>query len=295
MRRVIVFALFAIVFASESVFSSDVKISKETVKQGGFFEITIDGVGPKDVFTISFNQRRYLSVAGVSARSHRVIIPVHVSDAPGETKILLESIYETVVPQKIIIEKTDFEESEVIEIIQPLSKRDLKKYESEQNILNEIYRKSTKYPFFATIDEPFFEYPLEYNVKISSPFGFIRKRKIIGAKPEKIEKVPHGGIDFVVSRDNAVFAVETGIVRLARYLINSGNTIIIDHGYNIFSVYMHLSQVFVSEGDVVWRRDEIARSGNTGRVTGPHLHFGMKIWNTWVDPKYFIRELENKK
>lgn len=285
--------LVTLMILADVVFASDVKISKETVKQGGFFEIFIEGVGYKDVFIVTFQKRKYLSSPGVSRESHRVVIPVHVFDSPGEAEITFESKYEISLPQKILIEKADFEESQKIDMVKPLSPTELKRYQKERDILNAIYRKTTRYPFFITIEEPFFGSPLEVQDKISSPFGFVRKRKV--GKSEKIEKVPHGGTDFAVPNGTKVFASETGIVRLARELINSGNTVIIDHGYNIFSVYMHLSQVFVSEGDVVWRNDEIALSGDTGRVTGPHLHFGIKVWDTWVDPKYFLQSIGGNK
>lgn len=286
--------LIILAILAEKVFASDVKISKETVKQGEFFEINIDGVSSVEIFTVIFQKRKYRSAPGVSEKSHRVIIPVHVFDSPGEAEILLESKFEITKPEKILIEKVEFKESEDVQIIKPLSPKDLKKHENEQKILSEIYRRTTKYPFFATIDRPFFEYPLKKEMQISSPFGFIRKRKV-GTKSEKVERVSHGGIDFVVSKGTEVLAVEDGIVRLARELINSGSTVIIDHGYNIFSVYMHLSQVFVSEGEIVWVSDPIGRSGDTGRVTGPHLHFGMKVHDTWVDPKYFVLGLEDRK
>lgn len=286
--------LIVFLILTEIVYASDVKISKSAVSQGGFFEITIAGMHPKDVFTVTFQKRKYLSAPGVSKSSHRVIIPVNVSDVPEEAQIFFDGKHETIMPQKIIIEKADFGEAEKVDVVSPLSKTNLKKYESEQNILREIYRKTTKYPFFVTVDEPFFEYPLAKESKISSPFGFLRKRKV-GVKSKKIEHIYHGGIDLVVPKGENVFSVETGIVRLARELINAGNTVIIDHGYNIFSVYMHLSQISISEGDVVWRHDEIGRSGDTGRVTGAHLHFGIKVWDTWVDPKYFVKSLGGEK
>lgn len=292
MKRFFVFLAF--VFVCERVFASDVKISKKTVRQGGFFEITIDGTHTKDVFTVTFQNRKYRSAIRVSARSHRVIIPVDAFDSPGEAEIFFESKYESIVSRKIVIEKTDFGESDKVDIVKPLLESELKKFQKEQDILNGIYRKTTRCPFFITIEEPLFSFPLEIQAKISSPFGFVRKRKV-GAKSEKVERVPHGGTDFAVPNGTKVFASETGIVRLARELINAGNTVVIDHGYNVFSVYMHLSQFFVSEGDVVWRSDEIGLSGNTGRVTGPHLHFGIRIWDTWVDPKYFVKSLGGEK
>lgn len=297
MKRVILRVLLtfgAFLILTENVFASDVKISKEIVKQGGFFEIFIEDVNPREVFTVIFQKRKYQSSPGVSVRSHRVVIPAHVFDETGEAEILLRSVYQNFVPQKITIEKADFKESENVEVLKPLSLKNLKKYKEEQTVLKEIYSRTTKYPFFVTIDEPFFEYPLERKAEVSSSFGFVRKRKV-GEKSEKIERVPHGGVDLIVPKGKSVFASETGIVRLARELINSGNTIIIDHGYNIFSIYMHLSYVSVSEGDVVWRSDEIGVSGNTGRVTGAHLHFGIRVWDTWIDPKYFVKALGGEK
>src|SRR3989344_2145382 len=293
MKRIIGL-MFVWVFVANDIFASDIKISKETVKQGGFFEILIYNVIPKDFFVVTFQGRKYRSAPGLSTRLHRVVVPVHVFDPLGEAVILLERKNELAVPKKIIVEKEDFEESEKIEVIRPLTSKELKQYEQEQKILEKIYSKTTKYPFLANIEEPLSVYPLDKKAEISSPFGFIRKRKV-GADSEKIEMVSHGGVDLVVRKGEGVFAADTGIVRLAKELINSGNTVIIDHGYNVFSVYMHLSKVFVSEGEVVWRNDEIALTGDTGRVTGPHLHFGMKVWNTWIDPKYFLQSIGGNK
>lgn len=294
MQRTVVFVLFALVFASESVFSSQVKVSKKTVKQGGFFEIRIDDSYPNDVFTITFQERKYRSARRESARSHRAIIPVSVFDKTGETEIKIESKHEVIVLQKIIVEKSNFGESKKVQIVRPLSSKEFKKYKKERKILDEIYRQTIENPFFVTIDEPSFAYPLEHGAEISSPFGFLRK-KTVGAKSKKVELISHGGIDLVALKGNTVFAAENGVVRLARELINSGNTIIIDHGYNVFSVYMHLSKMLVKEEDWIWKKGEIARSGDTGRVTGPHLHIGIRIWDTWVDPKYFIVGLGGEK
>lgn len=286
--------LIALLIFAQMAYASSVKISKERVKQGGFFEITISGLHPEDVFTITFQKRKYQFAPDFLTTSYRAVIPVSVFDEVGYAEILLESKYTTVIPKKIFIEKADYEESEKVEVVRPLSSKNLKQYEKEQAVLAKIYGRTTKYPFFVAVEGPTFVHPLGETIEISSPFGFLRKRKV-GAKSEKVESVVHGGIDLVVPNGRAVLASETGIVRLAQNLVNSGNTIIIDHGYNIFSVYLHLSKIFVSEGEVVWAYDKIALSGDTGRVTGPHLHFGIRIWDTWVDPKYFVKSLGGEK
>src|SRR3989344_5373907 len=211
MKKVIllVFAiLITLMILADAMFASDVKISKAKVRQGEFVEVLIDGVGYKDAFTVTFQKRKYLSSPGVSAVSHRVVIPVHVFDGPGEAEIILESKYEFPLPQKILIEKADFGESNKIDIVKSLSGNELKRFQKEQSILNEIYNKTTRYLFFKKIDEPFFGSPLEIQAEISSPFGFVRKRRV--GKSQKVEKVSHGGIDFVVPNGTKVFSSETG-------------------------------------------------------------------------------------
>ena len=294
MKKTAVLILCTLSFLCMNVFASSVKLSKNTVNQGGFFEITINDVQVADeIFTATFQKKKYQSARVETVHTRRIIVPVNVLAKTGESEIEIKGKYEIVIPLKITVAGSDFKESEKIQIVQPLSSKTLKVYEEEQKILEKIYHQTIENAFFTTIDKPSFAYPLKWEheiYKVSSPFGFIRKRKI-GVKSKVVEIIPHGGIDLAIPKGTTVVAVEDGVVRLARKLINSGNTIIIDHGYNVFSVYMHLSRIFVHKEDWVWKENEIAQSGDSGRVTGPHLHFGIKIWDTWVDPKYFVREL----
>ena len=75
-----------------------------------------------------------------------------------------------------------------------------------------------------------------------------------------------------------------GRVILAKDLFFSGNAVFIDHGAGIFTTYLHLSAIYTKEGDVVEKGQVIGNVGATGRVTGPHLHWGARIKNTMVDP-----------
>jgi murein DD-endopeptidase MepM/ murein hydrolase activator NlpD len=73
------------------------------------------------------------------------------------------------------------------------------------------------------------------------------------------------------------------VAEVGDYFFN-GNTVIIDHGQGIYSVYLHLSRIDVEVGDVVQTGDVVGLVGATGRVTGPHLHWGFRIQNARVDP-----------
>lgn len=100
----------------------------------------------------------------------------------------------------------------------------------------------------------------------------------------------HSGTDFRAAVGTAVVAANDGIVRLAKDRYYAGGSIIIDHGYKIFTQYYHLSELKVKVGQRVKKGDVIALSGDTGRVTGAHLHFGVIAGGTQVDPLDFIEK-----
>ncbi len=95
---------------------------------------------------------------------------------------------------------------------------------------------------------------------------------------------PHQGLDFRVPSGTPVAAMNDGTVLLARPLYFEGNFVVIDHGQGLLTLYLHLSQFNVKEGEVVKRGQEIALSGGTGRATGPHLHVAVRWQGTYLDP-----------
>ncbi|MGD8962105.1 MAG: M23 family metallopeptidase [Desulfobacterales bacterium] len=98
----------------------------------------------------------------------------------------------------------------------------------------------------------------------------------------------HRGTDLRAKTGTPVYASNSGIVRLAKNLFYSGNIVIVDHGKGIFTNYAHLSNIQVQAGQHVARGDQIGLSGATGRVSGPHLHWGVKINRAYVDPMQFM-------
>lgn len=96
---------------------------------------------------------------------------------------------------------------------------------------------------------------------------------------------PHSGADYAAPTGTPVLAVADGVVALAADHFFSGNSIFLDHGDGLITMYFHLSAMNVSEGDRVERGQVIGKVGATGRVTGAHLHFGIRWRGARVDPK----------
>jgi murein DD-endopeptidase MepM/ murein hydrolase activator NlpD len=91
-------------------------------------------------------------------------------------------------------------------------------------------------------------------------------------------------VDIAAPYGSPVKASNSGRVVLARDLYFSGNTVIIDHGLGLFTFYCHFSRLKVSRGDMVKKGAVIALAGSTGRSTGAHLHWGVKLLGSRVDP-----------
>jgi murein DD-endopeptidase MepM/ murein hydrolase activator NlpD len=98
----------------------------------------------------------------------------------------------------------------------------------------------------------------------------------------------HQGLDFRASIGTPVEAMNSGRVIIAREMFYEGGFVVIDHGGGLATLYMHLNQIKVNEGERVKRRQILGYSGATGRVTGPHLHVGVRWQGIYVDPQTLL-------
>jgi murein DD-endopeptidase MepM/ murein hydrolase activator NlpD len=120
----------------------------------------------------------------------------------------------------------------------------------------------------------------------NSAFG---TRSIFNGKPRNA----HGGADFLSPAGTPIQAPNAGRVVVARDLYFSGNTVVIDHGLGLFSMFAHLSAIDVHEGEPVTASQLLGRVGATGRVTGPHLHWAVRASGARVDPLSLLALLGN--
>jgi murein DD-endopeptidase MepM/ murein hydrolase activator NlpD len=112
---------------------------------------------------------------------------------------------------------------------------------------------------------------------ISDVFG---SQRIFNGKTSS----PHLGLDFRVPTGTPVAAMNDGTVLLARPLYFEGGFVVLDHGQGLLTLYLHLSEFKVKEGDHVKRGQIVGLSGGTGRATGPHLHVAVRWQGTYLDP-----------
>lgn len=112
-------------------------------------------------------------------------------------------------------------------------------------------------------------------------------RRVFNDQP----RAPHSGADLTAASGTPIRATNRGRVVLAEELFFSGNAVFLDHGLGIYSVYLHLSQIDVEHGQVVEHGEVIGLAGATGRVTGPHLHWGVRMQGARVDP-FSLLELD---
>ena len=111
-----------------------------------------------------------------------------------------------------------------------------------------------------------------------------------GSRPDPwtCKRRMHHGQDFGVLTGTPVYAPADGVVKSRNGKTGYGKTIILNHGYGIKTIYAHLSRYMVKPGDKVKRGDLIAYSGNTGRSTGPHLHYEVRVNNVPVNPRHYF-------
>jgi hypothetical protein len=164
-----------------------------------------------------------------------------------------------------------------------LSSEDLRRHRRESRqidaALNHVIdTRLWKPPFHPPVDRNQF-----------APNDSFGSRRIINGQPRS----PHSGEDYEASTGDPVYAINRGRVVLTGNFFFSGRGVFVDHGQGLTSMYFHLSEISVAEGDSVRTGEIIGAAGASGRVTGPHLHLGLEWNGARVDPDPFFFKQEH--
>jgi len=164
------------------------------------------------------------------------------------------------------------------EFVEPNTEQ-VKRANEERDRLREIFDRVTP----ERLWDGGFRVPLD-GVTAGSNFG---KRRILNGNPGS----PHGGADLPGTTGTPVHAAQRGRVVLADELFFAGNAVVLDHGLGIYTFYGHLSEISAKVGDILEAGDVLGKVGATGRVTGPHLHWGLTVERARVNPLQIVKLL----
>jgi len=154
-------------------------------------------------------------------------------------------------------------------------RQDTTRINADQKKIEAARSQSSPMPYFT---KPFIQ---PTTGRLTTPFGY---QRVVNGVPAN----RHAAIDIANKEGTPIMASNDGKVVLSESLYLTGNTIIIDHGLNVFSIYAHMSKLQSEVGQEVKQGQVIGLMGTTGFSTGPHLHYGMLIGNTYVNPQPFF-------
>jgi murein DD-endopeptidase MepM/ murein hydrolase activator NlpD len=153
----------------------------------------------------------------------------------------------------------------------------LERVAREKTVLDRLWETATPVRLWHSP----FRAPLEAPAR-GTGFGL---KRIINGDP----RAPHTGVDFSVPAGTPVLASNAGLVALAEEHFFGGRSLVLDHGEGLYTMYFHLEESLVRTGQRVARGEPIGRVGSTGRATGPHLHWGVRLYGARINPDDLLR------
>ena len=263
---------------------SDVYISSDIVPQGDLSLIRIS-VKKGETVRVTWLEREISLITNPDQTLWQGFLAADLREEPGNYKALI-TLFPSGGERQFDIEVVD-KDYGVRNLTLPkemvdLDEETLKRVRMESEIIKSLWEAPPSTPNWIKS----FIRPVEGDVV--GPFG---RRSIINNQPRS----PHTGVDLRAAEGTPVKAVNDGKVILTSDHFFSGKSIYLDHGGEVISMYFHLKEINVKQGDSVRKGQTIGLVGSTGRVTGPHLHWGMRINGARVNPLSLIdlsRELE---
>jgi murein DD-endopeptidase MepM/ murein hydrolase activator NlpD len=235
---------------------------------------SLDGtwLGHEVTFSFDTTSRTWFALAGVNLETGP---GTYALELAGETKAGKSSSTKLSFSHKFVVTRAKYPKIEVKlsvegKFTEPTPEQQ-KQIQDAQEIKKEYLNRVTPKREWSG------QFTAPVHAAISDVFG---SQRVFNGKTSS----PHLGLDFRVPSGTPIAALNDGTVILARPLYFEGNFVVLDHGQGLLTLYLHLSEFKVHEGDEVKRGQEIGLSGGTGRATGPHLHVAVRWQGTYLDP-----------
>jgi murein DD-endopeptidase MepM/ murein hydrolase activator NlpD len=253
-------------------------LTASTAVQGGLLLATVSAKAPLtavnakwDTHDTTFWQSGSEARSVTKAQTWHALVPVDLEQKPDDYALSVDvepaqgeaascKLTVHVVPGKFATESLKV----APQFVEP-NPEQLARAKNEAQRLREIYATVTPHRLW----QGKFRVPLA-GVTSGRNFG---RRRVLNGQPSS----PHTGVDFPAPTGTPVHAAQAGRVVLAEPLYFAGNTVVVDHGFGVYTLYGHLSQITAKVGEELAAGAVLGKVGATGRVTGPHLHWGLTI------------------
>lgn len=279
MRKHSVFFFILVIFLltlCKSTLALEVAVSPREVFPGDAFVIKVTDTNAQalKLSPVSLNERKFF-FSRYGKECLLAVGAVGIDIKPGYYTLKFK-IGKKRRSMKIVVKPINFP---TLELTLPgekvfLGAHDLQRVKKDERRLRSIFRKVNQ-----RLWDGDFILPIEN--ELSTLFG---TKRIFNGKRMSL----HRGMDIKGQEGEEVMASNRGRVMLAEELFFGGNTVILDHGQGIYTLYMHLSEMNVRLGEIVSKGDIVGLAGSSGRSSGPHLHFGVKVMNTNTNPLSLI-------
>lgn len=278
------FLIFNLIFVT-TVLSQELKLINHTKTVANANSVVIELIGEKLINPkFSFkNYHRNFYINEFKKNSYIGFIPISYYEKPGKKKVIVSFIKNgkkrfmstsfKVIKGDYKSEKINVQSSKV-----SLNEKDKKRTKREYQEAMRVYKTKTTAKLWSE------DFIMPMNSKITSEFG---TKRVYNNKFRSY----HSGVDFRAKIGTPIIASNAGMVKIAKNRFYAGNSVVINHGLGVYSCYFHLDKILVSKNEKVKKGQIIGYSGNTGRITGPHLHFAIRVDGTIVNPETFIKKL----
>lgn len=259
------------------------RLTPDRVKQGGVAAIRIGGTVPAGRVRLRVGSRE-IPLTASSPDGHRLLwIGVDLEQPPGSLEVVLDGVTHVGRPERaratlVVLDAAyPVQRLSVPRTFTELDAATLERIAREKAVLDRLWETATptrlwRQPFRAPLEEP------------ARGTGFGLKR-IINGDP----RAPHTGVDFAAPAGTPVLASNAGLVALAEEQFFGGKSLVLDHGEGLYTMYFHLQESLVQPGQRVTQGEPIGRVGSTGRATGPHLHWGVRLYGARINPDDLLR------
>ena len=260
-----------------------VQVTPDQVRQGGIATLRLHGAAPAASARVSVGGRELVSGPTAAGAPRVLWIGVDLEETPGPREVVAEGITvaggSATAQARLVVLAGGYpvQHLTVPRTFTELDAPTLERVAREKAALDRVWEMATT----GRLWRGPFRLPLDGSPRAA---GFGLKRIINGEA-----RAPHTGADFSAPAGAPVLAANAGVVVLAEEHFFAGNSLILDHGEGLYTMYFHLQESVVRPGQRVRTGEMLGRVGSTGRATGPHLHWGARLFGARINPEELLR------